>query len=83
MIEKKDIIKITNQVVLLIAIVLITMFFIEIQMSVYLIPIAQKLSVNVPFLALLIGIFCLSGLNVVLIIFIKEPQKKECMYSGD
>ena len=83
MVEKEDIIKITNQVVFLIGLVLIIGFFVEINMSVFLIPAAQNLSLNVPFLAILIAISCLSGLNVAFIMFIKEPQKKDVIYSGD
>ena len=67
--------KITNQGVLLITVVLIVVFFVEINMNVFLIPNAQNISLNAPFLAyILIGVLFLSGL-IALIIFIKERQK--------
>ena len=77
MLDKYERIKIINQAILLIAIVLIIGFFIKIDMNVFLDPSAQNLSLNVPFLSILIAISCLSGLNVVLIMFIKEQPKKE------
>lgn len=77
MVDKYEIIKIINQAIFLIALVLIIAFFVKIDMNAFLIPKAQNISSNMPFLTILIAISCLSGLNVVLIMFIKEPQKKE------
>jgi archaellum biogenesis protein FlaJ (TadC family) len=70
-------IKITNQVVLLITLSLIIMFFVEIDMNVLLIPNAQKIPLNAPFLAvILISVLFLNGL-IARIIFIKERQKNK------
>ena len=77
MVDKYEIIKIINQAIFLIVLVLIIAFFVKIDMNAFLIPKAQNISSNMPFLTILIAISCLSGLNVVLIMFIKEPQKKE------
>jgi len=72
--------KIANQAVqavLLITVVLIVVFFVKIDMNVLIIPNAQNISLNAPFLALiLIVVLFLSGL-ILVIIFIKERQKKE------
>jgi ABC-type thiamin/hydroxymethylpyrimidine transport system permease subunit len=74
--------KITNQVVFLITVVLIVSFFVKINMNVFLIPNAQNLSLNTPFLAyILIGVLFLNGL-IARIIFIKERQKKD-VYQED
>jgi len=68
--------KIANQTVLLITVILIINFFIIIDMNVLLIPNnAQKIPLNAPFLAfILIVVLFLSGL-ILGIIFIKERQK--------
>ena len=74
--------KITNQVVILISVVLIIGFFVKIDMNVFLIPNAQKISLNAPFLAyILIVLLFLNGL-IALIIFIKERQKNK-VYQED
>ena len=75
-------IKITNQGVFLITVILIIMFYVKINMNVFLIPKAQKIPLNTPFLAyILIGILFLNGL-IALIIYIKKRQKKE-VYQED
>lgn len=67
-------IKITNQGVFLITVILIIMFYVKINMNVFLIPNAQKIPLNIPFLAyILIGILFLNGL-IALIIYIKKRQ---------
>ena len=74
--------KITNQVALLISVVLIIGFFVKIDMNVLLIPNARNLSLNAPFLAyILIVLLFLNGL-IALIIFIKERQKNN-VYQED
>ncbi len=75
-------IKITNQMVLLTTVVLIIGFFVKIDMNFLLIPNAQNISLNAPFLAfILIGVLFLNGL-IALIIFIKERQKNK-VYQED
>lgn len=75
-------IKITNQGVFLITVILIIMFYVKINMNVFLIPNAQKIPLNTPFLAyILIGILFLNGL-IALIIYLKKRQKKE-VYQED
>ena len=74
--------KITNQAVFLITVVLIVSFFVKINMNVFLIPNAQNIPINAPFLAyILISVLFLSGL-ITLIIFIKERQKND-VYQED
>lgn len=74
--------KITNQVVLLISVVLVIGFFVKIDMNIFLIPNAQNISLNAPFLAyILIVVLFLNGL-IALIIFIKERQKNN-VYQED
>ena len=75
-------IKITNQMVLLTTVVLIIGFFVKIDMNFLLIPNAQNISLNAPFLAfILIGVLFLNGL-IARIIFIKERQKNK-VYQED
>lgn len=70
-------IKITNQAVLLITVVLIIGFFVKIDMNVFLIPNAQNISLNAPFLAfILISVLFLNGL-IARVIFVKERQKNK------
>jgi hypothetical protein len=69
--------KITNQAVLLVTVVLIVSFFVKINMNVLLVPNAQNISLNATFLAyILIGVLFLNGL-IACIISIKERQKND------
>ncbi len=75
-------IKITNQAVMLVSVILIIGFFVKIDMNVFLIPNEQNISLNAPFLAIiLIGVLFLNGL-IARIIFIKERQKNS-VYQED
>lgn len=67
--------EITNQVVLLITVVLIVGLFVKINMNVFLIPNnAQNISLNTPFLAYILIVVLFSTGLIALIIFIKKRQ---------
>lgn len=75
-------IKITNQAVMLITVILTIMFFVKIDMTFLSIPNAQNISLNAPFLAfILIGVLFLNGL-IARIIFVKERRIKD-VYQED
>lgn len=74
--------KITNQVVLLISVVLVIGFFVKIDMNVLPIPNARNISLKAPFLAyILIVLLFLNGL-IAIVIFVKERQKNS-VYQED